>query len=419
MCRPVIVFFSVFGGIMEQREVHGANEIQLVDLLMIMVRRYRLIVCGALLFGVIGLVASVLVPVKYEFSTVVQIGHANVVDSASNGLLFEAPEVVMAKSNGVYIPLERRQLAQTDLVVPGVHVTNPKKSDLIVLSSKATLEQHSLVEKLHQGIVDQIVSGHHEIYQRGLLQLESAVTRARLAFEELNDPLSADLLEKASQASLNIEKNQLSRLGEEKQQLDMKLQGLNEKKTRLQQKADELRVSVEQMMVNRNEIASQPPSDSRAITLVMLDERVFRDRDMARDVEKALLFDLEGERNHLQQQVAANLRAQDQRRQNIEALQNTYLKDLADRKRELANQQQQLDELQERMSLYQGTEAVSLAVQSAQPASLRKAGLIGGMIVAGLFLFTCLAWMLELLPNLLCSDLLSQRRLSSQGVREV
>ncbi|PLX90707.1 MAG: hypothetical protein C0620_13115, partial [Desulfuromonas sp.] len=113
------------------------------------------------------------------------------------------------------------------------------------------------------------------------------------------------------------------------------------------------------------------------------------------------------------------LRAQDQRRQNIEALQNTYLKDLADRKRELANQQQQLDELQERMSLYQGTEAVSLAVQSAQPASLRKAGLIGGMIVAGLFLFTCLAWMLELLPNLLCSDPLSQRRLSSQGVREV
>ena len=87
------------------------DEISLIDLVMILVNRKRLISLIFIGFIVLGIAVALLTPKQYIYSTSLEIGSQIISDSINP---FESPETLLAKIQHVFIPQAQNEQRQTD-----------------------------------------------------------------------------------------------------------------------------------------------------------------------------------------------------------------------------------------------------------------------------------------------------------------
>jgi len=372
------------------------NEIELIDILRVLTRRWKFILAGVFISTLCGVGVSQLLSKQYQFSSVVQIGRApGGSQSDQTAQLYESPETVIAKLGDVYIPLSRQAVNENDIEVPEVNIKHPKNSDLVQLFTKAEASQKKLVELLHGHIVDLLNEDHAHRKERFVLALEANIARAKLRLQELQDPLEKSLREKRSQAAIKHEESLILRLMGEMEIYNQQLGMISARKERLQKRVRVLRDALRLAVENRTEVAENSGRESRAITLVMLDHQIDQDRIQLAEIENALLFDLDKERKTLEQKKATNLREQDKHKNRIDELKNSYLKEEADNQRQQKSQKQTIEELQGRLSLNEDTRTVSLAVRSTSLVSPSPIMVIALFFVCGGFATIFVAFLLD------------------------
>lgn len=372
------------------------NEVELIDILRVFKRRWRLILIGVFLFSLCGVVISVWLPKQYQFSSVIQIGRApDATQTGQKNQLYESPETVIAKLRDVYIPLSVQKFSAEGVGVPKVELEHPKNSDLVQLVTTAGPDFQKIVSQLHSQIIGLLQQDHEHRKERFALALEADISRAKLRLQELQDPLEQSLREKRSQAAITSEQNLVKRLQGEVQIYSQQLKLLSVKKDQLQKRVEELRAALKLAQENRSDVVENLGSESRAITLVMLDHQIDLDRTQLSEIENTLLFGLDDQREALEQKIAINLREQDRHKTRIEELKNSYLKGEADNQRQQQSQKQTLDELQGRLTLNEETRTVSLAVRSAALAGPRPIMVIALSFVCGGFVTLFIAFFVD------------------------
>ncbi|MEC9483935.1 MAG: Wzz/FepE/Etk N-terminal domain-containing protein [Halomonas sp.] len=156
------------------------DEITLVDLVMILVKRWKAM---AVIFSLVVLAALayvLLVPRVYSYSSIYNVAEQG------PGQPLESPQALVAKVRNLYVgPVTRELLAETGLeALPfDVGIENPAETLLITLVSEAKETNQELVATLHKGILERLQAAQEEFEEDRTESLERQLESARETLE--------------------------------------------------------------------------------------------------------------------------------------------------------------------------------------------------------------------------------------------
>jgi len=161
------------------------DDISLLDLAMVLVKRKKLISLIFTGFIVLGIAAALLIPKKYTYSASIEVGSQIIAGAVKP---FESPETLLAKIQYVFIPQtlnEQRQTNPEDVTKYKITASIPKSSVIIVLKVKGTEDEANLLKSLLQSITQQAIFDHSRIYSSVRKNIASRLKQTTIELEML------------------------------------------------------------------------------------------------------------------------------------------------------------------------------------------------------------------------------------------
>lgn len=162
------------------------NEISLVDLAVVLVRRKKMIAIIITLVLTITVIITILIPNKYTFSTSVEIG-SQLIDNKPAA--FESPETLLAKLQHSYIQqvLSEYRLANPeDKTKYKITVSVPTNSIIIVIETIGIKEDAKILTGLLSNLVKKIIQDHARIFDNIKTNLTSLRNQAKSELDLLS-----------------------------------------------------------------------------------------------------------------------------------------------------------------------------------------------------------------------------------------
>ena len=323
------------------------DEISLIDLWLVLVRRKKLLFTIFLLIVVLGLALAFVTPKKYGYSTSIEIGSRVIQDRVQP---IESPETLLAKIQESYIPfvqLQYRNQNENDEEIYKISARVPKGSQLVVLESKGVESVSEIFKDLQQRVVNEVKKDHKRIIEVIRKELEIARNEAVSQLEELKDQ---ERLLMASDKRLNdVVKMVTRQLEEAKQDL----------------------ATAEN---SRKRSVKEATNEARAMTLLMLDSGIKSQRERVANLEERLVVEIAEDQDRLAKEISGNKRAQ----------QNQLAK--------IARVDAQLDNLVE-------TRALLSPMQSMEPTGLAKRVILAIAMVLGFIIAIMAVFIAEFLQK--------------------
>ncbi len=262
------------------------DEISLVDLWLVLVKHQRKMAAIFIAFAILGLLLALLMPRVYTYATPIEIAR-------SGDKLLDSPDTLLAKLQESYIPLvltENKRSGGDDLEIKA---KIPKKSNIIVLESKAPKAVGARVKQLHEKVVQLIAADHGSTL---------AAIRAQL------------------QAQLHSEGNKLAELKDREKLISKRELRLDKKEQLLTTQLESLRKVIETSRRNRQKTASEAKGEAKAVTLLLMDGEIQQYQTQEAQLQQQLHIGLASERDSLLQELADNQRAQSMQEESLRAI---------------------------------------------------------------------------------------------------
>ena len=386
----------------EQRLAVQNDEIELIDLLRVLFKRKIMISAITLLITVLSIAVCFILPQKFDVTTMLQIGQiVSVGGSQGVPAVIEAPSSLKLKIEDVYLPLAKKKMAllADDKVISGATlvVKVPKGSNLLVLHSKATVAGRGQVDQLHNLVIAQIVADHKGKIQGVTLQNEAVLAQGNLQLETLTNPLLLSLIKQRAQTAIDTAQNELLTLNEARFVLQQRYQNLEKRKKLLASQVAQLKESLRGALANRMTAAQGLSSESAALTLLMLDDQIEKDRTRLVAMQDRLLFQLEESAKKLEGQLADNLRKITLKKNKVAELQDNMTQQLLNATHAQKVQEQKIVKLTGEIAQSQNTEPLAVGLFSASPVSPKKPLIVALGFMLGLMGSVMLAFLLEYL----------------------
>jgi uncharacterized protein involved in exopolysaccharide biosynthesis len=269
------------------------DEINLVDLWLVLMKRRTVIAMTVGLCLLAGILFALLLPPKYQYSTSIEIGTRL---NDANIDVIESPDTLLAKIQESYIPLARQKyLAEHSELkgVPKIDAKIPKDSQIIVLSGTGPQSDGAVHKALQQAVVDMVKKDHGRMVDVMRKEREILESKATTKLAELKD--EAKLIQAREK-----------RLGD----ISKLLTG----------QAEEVRADLARAKADRAKAIKQTRDESRALTLMMLDNGMQQYRQRLADIDERLKIKLVDSRDALAKQLADNQRAQANQQETISKL---------------------------------------------------------------------------------------------------
>ncbi len=173
------------------------NEISLVDLALIVVRRKTVIIVVLGLFIAAGIKIALTTEKTYTYRSAIEIG-TQMVDG--NMKPIESPSSLLAKVDYSFIPktlYQHQQKTPEDKTAYQIKAGNPNNSSIITLSMNATEDQSELVHGFIKSITQYILHEHNELFNTIKSTLELQLTQATNRLNSMGNS-SENLAEKNS-----------------------------------------------------------------------------------------------------------------------------------------------------------------------------------------------------------------------------
>ena len=175
------------------RQSYNDDEISLVDLAIILVKRWKFMVVVFIIVMACAVIAAFFLPKSYQYTTLYSVAEYTNKDGDLVGV--ESPEALVAKAENVYLGAEVRELLKAkkmDSLPFETSVKNPKKTLLVQLNSEATEDDQSLVSELHQRVTDKLKEAQASLVKQRRNILKKQLTTARKALESSKESTSSN-----------------------------------------------------------------------------------------------------------------------------------------------------------------------------------------------------------------------------------
>jgi len=259
---------------------HVEDEISLVDLWLVLVKRKKIFFLIVLISLVLGLLYSFSKSPVYEFSTSIEIG------SQSGNVAIESTQSVLAKLQEAYIPLvlvSHNADASEENKVSNIKSSVAKGSGIVRLSISGAEENEGIYKLLLSDVVEKITTDHKRV---------SSLVKNDLLFqikkqENISSQLSNEFL---------LMQSQMKRLDKEEELLNNRIKNLS----KFVENNEKLRLA-----------ASKGNGDQDAIlTLMMLDNELRSGRELLAKLENQSYLSLANDREVLRNKMSINEKKQ-------------------------------------------------------------------------------------------------------------
>jgi len=311
------------------------DEISLLDLWLVLVKRRSLFLALVLLALLIGGAAALTLPAKYNYSTTLEIGGLSY-DSEGRQVPVEQPSSVLAKLKQSYIPFVTHAYLRENPEFEGVPVINAKlekNSNIIFIDVSGTEKYRNIYVQLLNSIVDQVKQDHKRISLLKVKDLE------------------------LSQYKL---KNQINLLKSEEQLIQSQIGRLDKKELLLKNRIKETRYQLKISNKAKKNVAGAK-GDEKALSLLMVDNDIRSMRSRLADLEEERQITLENSREEVSVKLTENQQMQAQTNMSIQKL-TVELNNLLE------------------------TRAITEPMQSIKPTGLGKKLIVIISLIAGVFI---------------------------------
>lgn len=157
------------------------DEISLIDLTKILIRRRWWIVSCFLLISGLGFIYAILMSPVYTYTSVYKVA------GSSTNTAYEAPAGLITQINSLFLPDALRQLVdeQGEKVLSlKVEAVNPKDTLLIILATKTAEQQQPLVEALHREVLSRLAIAQADSLAQRQKQLTAQINNLNTLIQQ-------------------------------------------------------------------------------------------------------------------------------------------------------------------------------------------------------------------------------------------
>ena len=177
------------------------DEISLVDLAKILIKRWKLMVATFAVIVLGALVYVLMMEHSFEYVSVYQVAELG----PGDGL--EKPASVVAKTNNLYLSSTTRQILEADELesMPfSTAVSNPEDTLLVKLVSQATETNAPVVESLHSQVLERIESNQKDLLERRQVSMERQLESTERSLEVAQESTSPSAAEQVASYSERV-----------------------------------------------------------------------------------------------------------------------------------------------------------------------------------------------------------------------
>ena len=370
------------------------DEISLIDLWLVLVKRKKFILFTTVGMLVLGLAYVLFTPKKYVFHTALEIGTTLV--RTSDGLatqLIDRPETVIAKLQESYIPATQHELAQRqgdERWMPDVEARIAKKSQIVTIEAKGSANREKDYLTMLNHILGRLKADHQRQTRvvRAQLSIELALAKVRqeavedptslqtkinvldtelkqsmIRLEELRDKRILAVPRQRIEAELERNKNKLLNLKDSARLLQAKYKRLDEIDELLKKQIRELDKQNNEALLQRSKASKNITNAPSAMTLMMIDNEIQKNKTRLANLEERLFIDQKNAREALEKELEDNRRTQDVQAKVIETTRDELAKLSLDNKRAQQRLIPQITEITERIKKTKADQARAIDTQ--------------------------------------------------------
>ncbi len=431
------------------------DEISLLDLWMVLIKRRNLLLAIILVFLAAGITGAILKTKAYDYSAVLQIGVLGAVSGGDKGAAFiDSPDNVLTKLSKSYIPLAMSQFLQDNPEIngaPKITAKMSKNSDLITLEARGAEKNADHYLDVIQRVIGLIQKDHQPQMDIVKNSYELSLEREKMVMDELKNPLTLQLKKKKfemdflqsdlrmknlqdqrlirvakQQLVMNIKnhKNSLQSLVERQKQLKSEIIRLNDVDRLLEKRAVELSDTIQNELKSRQLTVSKVKTGPEAMTVLLLDNQIQTNRNLLAEIEERLNITQPSLREKLHDQIKKNTRSQVNHKKmiadtneklqkmdidNSQAQQTAELRQsslklnmdkmLQDYEKSLIMQQQKIDTISYNLKGLRDTQTLTAPMQSLEPVGMGKSVIVVISLCTGLFIGIFCVFFLEFLSK--------------------
>lgn len=179
----------------ERRYEHD-DEISLVDLAVILVRRWKVMAVIFFLVVAIFVAAALLMPRSYQYSSLYSV--AEYTNENGQRIGVESPASVVAKARNLYLGQTTRELLEEKKLTSlpfDISISNPENTLLLQLDSESSESNQRLVAELHQRLITRLQQDQKQLVESRRESLQRQLASARQALESAQQSESASAAE--------------------------------------------------------------------------------------------------------------------------------------------------------------------------------------------------------------------------------
>lgn len=192
------------------------DEISLVDLWLVLVKRKKLILKTFIIFILLAIVLAYLKKDKYEFTTTIEIGQVATVNNEGHESysLVESIESVKAKLENSYLPSAQAKFYSENPKVNKfkTSIEAPKNAQMLIVKSKGAEIAGPHHKALHFEAVTPLLLDLNRKVESNKQRLHSQLENAKQELMRLQSPVVLRLLESKHDAKINKELDSIDRL---------------------------------------------------------------------------------------------------------------------------------------------------------------------------------------------------------------
>lgn len=317
------------------------DTIDLVDILVILIKRKRIIfwsVFCSLAAGVFFLLSK---PPLYSYVTAIEIGSQMTEDGTP--VFFESAQTLKSKLESAYIPQVLQAFARAypednNIKKLKISVNVPKQSELIIISAKGSEDQSKLLLDIEHRILDLITKDHGRILSviRSSIVKEKAEAEAELAYlkndksfdvtkkelqselvfaqtkyQQIKEPDFVKAKRKVLENKLKAAQNKLGLLIDQNKKLDTDAASLKKAEIRMSEKVAVIKKQIQQSLTKRDQALDDVSDPTQAMTLLMIDSEIQQTRQFLTELEQQLFIELAKQLSDIQVQAKDNQRKQE------------------------------------------------------------------------------------------------------------
>jgi len=253
------------------------DEISLIDLAKVVIKRKTTLLVVFVLFVLAGLSVAMLKKKQYQYGTTIEIGTTIV---KGDPQLIDDPNTLLAKIQETYIPLAQHHLRAAhpeNNKIYDLKARIPKNSTVIVLEGKGGADEADNYIQLQNDIIDQIIADHNRIIL---------------------------IIRKNYQNAIEKIKNEISSFEDQLKLLQGKQERLVENEKLVAKQIEQTRKLVTDGILNREKVSRRVQDETRAMTLLMIDNELQQNRRHQDALEEKLTVTLANEKDEIEKQIA-------------------------------------------------------------------------------------------------------------------